>query len=123
MVASQYGSLQYIENVEKFKKAEHIVPVYSSEDGNIESIDADMVGSIAKYLGAGRANDKEEVDKTSGIVLCKKIGDVVKNGEILAYIHANDESKVLGATKNLVDAFKITTKKVVIKPRIIEICK
>ena len=123
MVASQYGSMQYIENVEKFKKADHIVPVYSSEDGNIEIIDADMVGSIAKYLGAGRANDIEEVDKTSGIVLCKKIGDTVKTGEILAYIHANDETKVLGATKNLVDAFKITTKKVVIKPRIIEICK
>lgn len=123
MVASQYGSLQYIEDVEKFKKAEFIVPVYSSEDGNIEKIDADMVGSIAKYLGAGRVNDKDEVDKTSGIVLCKKIGDNVKTGEILAYIHANDESKVLGATKNLVDAFKITTKKVVIKSRIIEICK
>lgn len=123
MVASQYGSLQYIEDVEKFKKAEYIVPVYSSEDGNIETIDADMVGSIAKYLGAGRVNDKEEVDKTSGIVLCKKIGDTVKTGEILAYIHANDETKVLGATKNLVDAFKITTKKVVIKSRIIEICK
>lgn len=123
MVASQYGSLHYVEDVEKLKKAEHIVPVYSSEDGNIQEIDADMVGSIAKYLGAGRANDKVEVDKTSGIVLCKKIGDVVKTGEILAYIHANDESKVLGATKNLVDAFKITTKKVAIKPRIIEICK
>lgn len=123
MVVSQYGSLQYIEDVEKFKKASYIVPVYSSEDGNIEAIDADMVGSIAKYLGAGRANDKEEVDKTSGIVLCKKIGDTVKTGEILAYIHANDETKVLGATKNLVDAFKITTKKVVIKSRIIEICK
>lgn len=123
MVASQYGSLQYIEDIEKLKKAKHIVPVYSSEDGNIEAIDADIVGSIAKYLGAGRADDKEEVDKTSGIVLCKKIGDTVKTGEILAYIHANDESKVLGATKNLVDAFKLTSKKVAIKPRIIEICK
>lgn len=123
MVASQYGSLQYIEDIEKFKKAEFIVPVYSTGDGNIEKIDADIVGSIAKYLGAGRANDKEEVDKTSGIVLCKKIGDEVKSGEILAYIHANEESKVLGATKNLVDAFKITTKKVQIKSRVLEICK
>ncbi|MGN1299683.1 MAG: thymidine phosphorylase [Candidatus Scatovivens sp.] len=123
MVANQYGSLQYIEDVEKFKKAKYIVPVYSSEDGFIEKIDADIVGSIAKYLGAGRANDKEEVDKTSGIVLCKKIGDAVKTGEILAYIHANDENKVLGATKNLVDAFKTTNKKVAIKSRIIEVCK
>ena len=123
IVVSQYGSLQYLDDVEKFKKAKYIVPVYSSEDGNIEEIDADIVGSIAKYLGAGRANDKEDVDKTSGIMLCKKIGDTVKNGEILAYIHANDENKVLGATKNLVDAFKVTNKKVVINPRIIEICK
>ena len=123
IVATQYGSLGYVENVDKFKKAEFIIPVYATEKGNIEKIDADIIGSIAKYLGAGRMENEDEVDKTAGIVLNKKIGDKVDSGEIIATIHANDEKKALSSTKILVEAFKITNKNVSIKPRIVEIIK
>lgn len=97
------------------------MPVYSSEDGYIEKIDADMVGSIAVYLGAGRMKDENRIDRTAGIVLNKKIGDSVSSGEIVAYIHTNDESKVMGATKNLQDAFQISKRKVPFTSRIVEI--
>ena len=123
IVVAQYGSLEYIENLEKFKKAEYRIPVYASENGTIEQIDADIVGSIAKYLGAGRMHDEKEVDKTAGIVLNKKVGDTVSIGEIVATVHANDESKALSSTKILADAFKITNKKVQIKSKIIQILK
>lgn len=123
IVAAQYGSLDYIENIEKFKKAEYIIPVYSIESGNIEQIDADIVGSVAKYLGAGRMENEEEVDKTAGIILNKKIGDTVSSGEIIATIHANEEKKALSSAKILEEAFKITNKKIEIKPRILEIVK
>lgn len=97
------------------------MPVYSSEDGYIEKIDADMIGSIAVYLGAGRMSKEDKIDRTAGIVLNKKIGDAVTSGEIVAYIHTNDESKVMGATKNLEDAFKIVKHKVPITSRVVEI--
>lgn len=97
------------------------MPIYSSDDGYIEQIDADMVGSIAIYLGAGRMNDENKIDRTAGIVLNKKIGDNVNSGEIIAYIHANDEAKVMGATQNLQDAFKITKRKITTSSRIEEI--
>lgn len=112
MVAAQGGDIKYVEEPDAFSKAQYIVPVYSTESGNIEKIDADIIGSIARYLGAGRMNDDNEIDKTAGIVLEKKIGDSVESGGVLAYIHTNDENKVLGATQNLKDAFKLTTKKV-----------
>lgn len=57
----------------------------------------------------------------AGIVLNKKIGDEVKSGEIVAYIHTNDESKVMGATKNLAEAFKIVKRKVFPTSRVVEI--
>ena len=97
------------------------MPVYASDDGYIERIDADYIGSIANYLGAGRMNDENKIDRTAGIVLNKKIGDEVASGEVVAYIHTNDESKVLGATKNLEDAFKISKKKITPKSRVVEI--
>ena len=121
MVKEQYGSLAYIDNPEKMQQAKLVMPVYATEDGNIELIDADMVGSIAIYIGAGRVKGQKDINnKTAGIVLNKKIGDSVKAGEVLAYIHTDDESKVMGATQNLKDAFKITKKKVVSKSRVLE---
>lgn len=121
MVKEQYGSLAYIDSPEKMQQAKFVMPVYATEDGNIELIDADMVGSIAIYIGAGRTKGASEINnKTAGIVLNKKIGDSVKAGEILAYIHTDDESKVMGATQNLKDAFKVTKKKVVSKSRVLE---
>jgi len=123
IVAAQYGSLEYVDNIEKFKKAQYIIPVYATETGNIEKIDADIIGSIAKYLGAGRMKNAEDVDKTAGIVLNKKIGDSVQIGEVMATIHANDEQKALSSTKILEEAFKITTKKIIMGSRIVEIIK
>lgn len=121
MVASQYGSLEYIDNVEKFPVAKNVIPVYSTEDGFVERIDADIVGSIARYLGAGRMNKDSEINRTAGIELKKKIGDEVKTGDILAYIHTDDDSKVIGATQNLKEAFKLTTKKVIVKSKVLDI--
>ena len=97
------------------------MPVYSSEDGYVEKIDADIVGSIAGYLGAGRINNEKQIDRAAGIVLNKKIGDKVEAGEVVAYIHTNDESKVMGATKNLEEAFKVSKKPVKVTSRVVEI--
>lgn len=121
MVATQYGSMEYIDNVEKFPVAKHVIPVYSTEGGFVERIDADIVGSIARYLGAGRMNENSEINRTAGIELKKKIGDEVQTGDILAYIHTDDDSKVMGATQNLKDAFKLTAKKVFVKSKVLEI--
>lgn len=121
MVASQYGSLEYIDNIDKFPVAKNVIPVYATELGFIEKIDADVVGSIARYLGAGRMNANSEIARTAGIVLEKKIGDEVKSGDILAYIHTEDDSKVAGATQNLMEAFKTNEKKVPSKSKILEI--
>ena len=121
MIEAGGGDISYIENPDLFEKAKYIMPVYASGDGYIEKIDADYISSIASYLGAGRMNDENEIDRSAGIVLTKKIGDQVTSGEIVAHIHTNDEGKVVGAAKNLEDAFKISSRKIVPKSKVIEI--
>ena len=59
--------------------------------------------------------NQNEIDNTAGIVLEKKIGDFVQVGEIIAYLHTNDESKAEGAVKNLADAFEYSRKTYKIK--------
>lgn len=122
LVEAQHGDISYLGLGENFRKSRYIMPVFSESSGYILSIDADMVGSIARYLGAGRMNDEKEINREAGIVLTKKVGDRVESGEAVAYIHTDDEDKVLSASKNLQDAFKFTKNKSDIpKSRIIEI--
>ena len=59
----------------------------------------------------------------AGIELVKKIGDSVETGEALAYIHTEVESKIKGATENLIKAFEIGQKKVKPHKNIIAIVK
>lgn len=97
------------------------MPVYATDSGYIKQIDADMVGSLARYLGAGRMNDGNEIDNTAGIVLEKKMGDAVAVGEIIAHVYANDEDKANGAVRNLADAFEYSQKPVSVKSRVLEV--
>lgn len=121
MVAAQGGDTDYLDDPEIFKRSKYIMPVLATESGTVESIDADIVGSIAVYLGAGRMKSEGEINRTAGITLNKKIGDTVTVGETLAYIHTDDDTKVNGTTQNLNEAFVITNKKINTKQRILEI--
>ena len=121
MVSAQGGDISYIDNPELFEEAQYSMPVLATESGTIESIDADIVGSIAVYLGAGRMKSEGEINRTAGIILNKKVGDTVNVGEILAYIHTDDEAKVSGTTRTLNEAFIITNKKINTRKRVLEI--
>lgn len=121
MVSMQYGDLRFVEEPDLLRKSKLVMPVFANESGTVEKIDADIVGSIAVYLGAGRMKNENEINRTAGITLNKKVGDQVNVGEVLAYIHTDDESKVSGAAQNLQEAFSITTKKVALKSRVLEI--
>ena len=52
MVEAQHGDLRFIDEPENFKTSKFSMPVFASKNGFVESIDADIVGSIAVYLGA-----------------------------------------------------------------------
>ena len=115
------GNIDYINSPDKLPKAKFILPVYATDTGFVKQIDADMVGSLARYLGAGRLNEDNEIDNTAGIILEKKMGDEVSVGEIVAYIHANDEEKAKSAVTNLADAFIYSGKPVAVKSRVLEV--
>lgn len=123
MVASQGGDLSFVEDPELFEKSINVIPVLSTETGTVESIDADIIGSIATYLGAGRMKDSGQINRTAGITINKKIGDIVTVGETLAYLHTDDASKINGPTQILREAFCITTKKLNTNSRVLEIIK
>ena len=50
MVKSQYGDLKYIDDPEMFPVAKNVIPVYSSGEGFIKKIDADIVRKYCKIF-------------------------------------------------------------------------
>lgn len=112
LVLNQGGDISYVEDLSKFKKAKYMIPVLSDKDGIVKTIDAEIIGSLSVYLGAGRMKKEDCIDYAVGIVLNKKVGETVKVGEALAYIHVNDEKKVAGSVENLKNAYQLTDKKV-----------
>ena len=108
LVQNQNGDISYIENLEKFEKAQYIIPVYAKEEGFIYEINAEDIGKLACKLGAGRIRKEDEIDKAVGIEMCKKVADYVQEGDILAYMHINEEEKIEESTNELLNIFKIT---------------
>lgn len=100
-VKAQGGDDSYIDDLDKFPKAKHIVEVRALEDGVISKIHAEQVGIIAMKIGAGRETKESIIDLAVGIVFNKKRGDKVKKGDVLAYIHSNNENNIEEAKSEL----------------------
>ena len=94
LVKSQNGDISYLEDTLKFDKATIIEPIIAKKSGKIAKLDANLVGEMSRYLGAGRLKKDDVIDMTVGFVFDKKVGDIVENGNVLGYIHGNDEEKV-----------------------------
>lgn len=107
LVKIQGGDVSYIDDTNKFERAKYIMQVEATRDGTITSLKAEEIGKLSVSLGAGRMKKEDKIENSVGIVLDKKIGDNVKKGDIVAYIHANDENKAKEAVKKLEEIYVI----------------
>lgn len=121
LVKNQGGDISYIENIEKFPKAKYIEPIIAKTSGYICEMDAKEIGKLACYLGAGRIKKEDKIDSSVGIVLNKKVSEIVTENEILGYVHGNDKEKAEEVINKINEVIKIEGKKPNALPTIIEI--
>lgn len=107
MVENQGGDISFIEDTTKFKKSKYTLAVVTKKTGKVKEINAEDIGKMACYLGAGRVNKDDKIEAEVGIVLNKKVGDEVEEDDFLAYICANDENKIIEAEKRILEIYKI----------------
>ena len=111
-IEAQGGNGEQVDNPDLLlAKANHIVEVKSDREGYVTKINAEHIGVIAMELGAGRATKEDVIDLSVGIVLNKKRGDKVEIGETIAYIHANDESRLEKAKNDILRNYIIQPEK------------
>ena len=88
---NQGGDGSVVDDVSKLPQAQHTFEVKAKKSGYVSNIVADEIGVASMLLGAGRATKDDIIDLAVGLVLNKKVGDKVEEGESLVTIYANQE--------------------------------
>lgn len=104
LVETQGGEVKYIRNPERLPRAGRIETVESPSSGYLEQVHARIVGETAVLLGAGREKKGEPVDHAVGIEILRNVGEQVSKGDPLFIIHANDETRLEAARRQLFEA-------------------
>lgn len=99
MVAAQGGNPEWIDDPQKFPQSKICFEIKAEQGGYLNSIDALKVGEASVILGAGRENKEDTIDHKAGIILNKKICEMVNEGDSLAYFYTDDESLIPQAQK------------------------
>ncbi|EAE7279984.1 pyrimidine-nucleoside phosphorylase [Listeria monocytogenes] len=90
-LSNQGGDASIVDHPEKLPQAKYQIEVPAKSSGFVSQIVADEIGIAAMILGAGRATKEDEINLSVGLMLRKKVGDAVQEGESLVTIFADQE--------------------------------
>ncbi len=110
-LAAQGGNPAVVDDRALLPQASKKIEVMLEHTGYISRIHAEEVGTCAMLLGAGRETKESQIDLAVGIMLHKKVGDLIKPNEPVATLHVNDESRVADVKARLRAAFQVSTEK------------
>lgn len=114
------GNEKLVDDYTLFPKYKFEYEFKAKESGWISKIEAEEIGKAAMVLGAGRATKDDIIDHSVGVLLTKKVGDYVEQGETLAYLQHNDKN-VESSIRFLENAYTISQNKIEKNKVILEI--
>ena len=116
----QGGNENIVNNLDLLPQAKYRFEVKSLNSGYISKLEAEKIGHVAMLLGAGRKKKEDNIDHSAGVTLKKKMGDYVKENEVLAILHCNFEIHE-DIKDELLNAYSFTDKPVSKNPYVYEI--
>lgn len=118
-VTAQGGDASYVENPDKFDKAQYTYTVTGKElflskektaawEAYLTSCDNQEIGLASMILGGGRQTKESEIDLSVGIILEKHLGDKITKSDIIATLYANDMEKLSEAKERFIHAYTLS---------------
>jgi pyrimidine-nucleoside phosphorylase len=104
LVRAQGGDVEAVDDPDRLPAAPIQVDVPAPRGGYLRQIHARMVGETAVLLGGGRMKKGDPIDHAVGVMVYKKVGEQVQEGETLFTIHARREGDVDLARERLLEA-------------------
>lgn len=93
LIQAQGGDVSFVDDPSRFPPAKHRDQVPAPRSGFISQVQARSVGEASIVLGAGRAKKSDSIDHAVGIVVHRKVGERVEQGQPLFTVHANDPAR------------------------------
>ncbi|KDP12128.1 pyrimidine-nucleoside phosphorylase [Staphylococcus chromogenes] len=90
-LSNQGGDASVVDDPSKLPTAKYTFELPAKQSGVVSEMVANEIGIASMMLGAGRQTKENDIDLAVGLVLHKKIGDKVSEGESLLTIYANQE--------------------------------
>lgn len=91
-LANQGGDASIVDDLTKLPQAKYKIELPAKQSGYISRMVTDEIGVASMILGAGRATKEDVIDLAVGLVLHKKVGDKVEEGESILTIYSNREN-------------------------------
>ncbi|HAR6261208.1 TPA: pyrimidine-nucleoside phosphorylase [Staphylococcus pseudintermedius] len=90
-LSNQGGDASVVDEPSKLPTAQYQFELPAKRSGVVSEMIANEIGIASMMLGAGRQTKEDVIDLAVGLVLNKKVGNRVEEGESLLTIYANSE--------------------------------
>ena len=121
LLQQQGGDTAIIEDYNLLPLSSCKVEVFSKEKGYLNKMDTALIGRASIETGAGRETKEAVIDFGAGIIMKKRLGNWVEEGEVVAEIYAATEEKCQNAKKQMEQALYIGKETVTLEPLILKI--
>ena len=108
MVRHQGGDDRIIEEPERMGSSRYSRDVFAGRTGFIAEMATQEIGRASQHLGAGRLRKEDEIDFTAGIRMHVRIGNFVKEGDVLATLYGADSRRLEEAETIMEAAIRIS---------------
>ena len=95
--------------------------IVAPRSGYVANLGANAIGVAALHLGAGRAAKEDEIDYAVGVVCRKKRGNAVEEGDVLAEVHARDETSAATGVAEVLAAYELGDEPPAERPLVLDV--
>jgi pyrimidine-nucleoside phosphorylase len=107
IIKLQGGDSSVIDDPKRLPQAEHKINFTATQAGFVASMDCERIGTASVVLGGGRKKKEDAVDPAVGLVLHKKVGDEVAQGEALCTVYYNSDQRLEEALALLRSGYRL----------------
>jgi pyrimidine-nucleoside phosphorylase len=120
MIEAQGGDPRVVDDPALLPAPRRRIEVIASRSGIIGRLAARPIGHATMLLGAGRARMDSTIDPAVGVLLHKKGGDSVVQGEALCTLLVNDESRLGEVTALVAKAYSLADEQMTVPEQVLE---
>lgn len=107
LIEAQGGDATIVDEPTRIHDARFEKTITAQGTGFITAMATDEIGRLIMDWGGGRLKLGDEIDHSVGLYLHSKVGDYVREGDPLATVHFNDESRLAEMESRISQAFAV----------------